>query len=106
MSGDHGSKVWRVCWNITGTIMGSTGDDGYVRLWKANYLGNWKCICKLKIDPDDQMTLSSSIVNNNLFNSTNDPGQLNDSNLNPNSQNIKTRYYKIGSMTNNTVPLH
>lgn len=28
-------KVWRVEWNLTGTILSSTGDDGRVRLWKG-----------------------------------------------------------------------
>ncbi|XP_075908173.1 nucleoporin SEH1 isoform X2 [Petromyzon marinus] len=47
---DHNSQVWRVSWNITGTVLASSGDDGCVRLWKANYLGNWKCIAVLKGD--------------------------------------------------------
>ncbi|BFZ12952.1 hypothetical protein BsWGS_15991 [Bradybaena similaris] len=47
---DHESLVWRVSWNITGTILASSGDDGCVRLWKANYLDNWKCISVLKAD--------------------------------------------------------
>lgn len=33
---DHGSQAWRVSWNITGTILASSGDDGAVRLWKGN----------------------------------------------------------------------
>lgn len=39
---DHLSQVWRVSWNITGTILASSGDDGTVRMWKSNYLDNWK----------------------------------------------------------------
>lgn len=98
---DHGSKVWRVCWNITGTIMASSGDDGFVRLWKANYLGNWKCICKLKIDSDDQIPITPSIVN-----ISSGPADLNDTNnLNPNLT-TKTKYYKFGSINQSTVPLH
>ncbi|XP_053201540.1 nucleoporin SEH1-A-like [Panonychus citri] len=45
---EHGAQVWRVSWNITGTILASSGDDGSVRLWKANYLDNWKCVTELK----------------------------------------------------------
>lgn len=32
---DHGCTVWRVCWNITGTILASSGDDGCVRMFKS-----------------------------------------------------------------------
>jgi WD40 repeat protein len=47
---DHESSVWRVCWNVTGTILATSGDDGLVRLWKANYLDNWKCVAVLRGD--------------------------------------------------------
>jgi WD40 repeat protein len=58
--GDHQSQVWRVSWNITGTILASSGDDGHVRLWKGNYMDNWKCIAELKGDaPDIQRPLSA-----------------------------------------------
>ncbi|KAG0730163.1 Nucleoporin SEH1-A [Chionoecetes opilio] len=45
---DHNSTVWRVCWNATGTILASSGDDGSVRLWKANYLDIWRCISTIR----------------------------------------------------------
>lgn len=32
---EHGGTVWRVCWNVTGTIITSTGDDGFVRMFKS-----------------------------------------------------------------------
>lgn len=41
---DHKGEVWRVSWNLTGTILSSAGDDGKVRLWKCNYLNEWKCM--------------------------------------------------------------
>ncbi|XP_012272026.1 nucleoporin SEH1-A isoform X2 [Orussus abietinus] len=47
---DHYCTVWRVCWNIMGTILASSGDDGCVRLWKDNYINNWKCVAVLKGD--------------------------------------------------------
>ncbi|XP_073535090.1 nucleoporin SEH1 isoform X2 [Phyllobates terribilis] len=47
---NHNSQVWRVSWNITGTVLASSGDDGSVRLWKANYMDNWKCTGVLKGD--------------------------------------------------------
>jgi len=47
---DHGATVWRVSWNITGTILASSGDDGQIKLWKANYMDNWKCVSTLRAD--------------------------------------------------------
>ena len=36
---DHqGAQVWRVAWNVTGTILASSGDDGCIRLWKGVYM--------------------------------------------------------------------
>lgn len=29
------SQVWRVCWNVLGTVLVSSGDDGSVRMWKG-----------------------------------------------------------------------
>ncbi|KAJ0404329.1 hypothetical protein ATCC90586_007643 [Pythium insidiosum] len=40
----HDSEVWRVEWNITGTMLASSGDDGTVRLWKCDSEGNWDCV--------------------------------------------------------------
>jgi len=45
---DHDTEVWKVKWNITGTILSSAGDDGKVRLWKAGNKAEgeevYKCI--------------------------------------------------------------
>ncbi|KAJ1922603.1 epoxide hydrolase, soluble (sEH) [Tieghemiomyces parasiticus] len=38
---DHNAEVWSVSWNVTGTILSSSGDDGKVRLWKASSTGEW-----------------------------------------------------------------
>ncbi|XP_067929006.1 nucleoporin SEH1-like isoform X2 [Watersipora subatra] len=47
---DHKQTVWRLCWNVTGTTLASTGDDGCVRLWRSNYLRKWSCHSILKGD--------------------------------------------------------
>ncbi|KAJ3254347.1 epoxide hydrolase, soluble (sEH) [Boothiomyces macroporosus] len=40
---DHQSEVWRVDWNVTGTILSSTGDDAVGTEWKAHaVIGNDK----------------------------------------------------------------
>jgi len=41
---EHNAEVWRVEWNITGTILASSGDDGNVKLWARNGQGKWLCI--------------------------------------------------------------
>jgi nucleoporin SEH1 len=37
----HRSQVWRVAWNVTGTALATTGEDGAVRLWSAGLDGTW-----------------------------------------------------------------
>jgi WD40 repeat protein len=38
---DNQSEIWRVSWNVTGTILASSGDDGRVLLWKSSFSGEW-----------------------------------------------------------------
>lgn len=38
----HKSAVGRVEWNITGTVLSSTGNDGRIRLWKATSGNVWR----------------------------------------------------------------
>ncbi|KCV69554.1 hypothetical protein H696_03975 [Fonticula alba] len=38
-----GQSVWRVSWNLTGTTLASSGDNGCVRLYGSNLLGRWTC---------------------------------------------------------------
>eukprot|EP01129_Flabellula_baltica_P005433 TRINITY_DN1977_c0_g2_i1.p1 TRINITY_DN1977_c0_g2~~TRINITY_DN1977_c0_g2_i1.p1 ORF type:complete len:302 (+),score=75.67 TRINITY_DN1977_c0_g2_i1:48-953(+) len=47
---DHKAAVGKVEWNITGTILSSSGDDGIVRLWKQDIEKNW--FCYLEINPN------------------------------------------------------
>jgi hypothetical protein len=30
-------QVWRVEWNVMGTLLASSGDDGVVKLWKKTH---------------------------------------------------------------------
>ena len=48
---DHQSEVWRVQWNITGTILASSGDDGTVRLYQSDHENfDWQCIQTISAD--------------------------------------------------------
>lgn len=35
---EHEAEVWRVSWNVTGTTLASSGDDGKVYIWKGKIL--------------------------------------------------------------------
>ena len=41
-------EVWKCSWNVTGTVLASSGDGGVVELWKSDFKGNWKCVSKVK----------------------------------------------------------
>ena len=93
---DHYCTVWRVCWNIMGTILATSGDDGYVRLWKDNYINNWRCIAVLKGDGSSgQSTETPTLVT--------PPNSTHTGVAQPST----TRYYKLGSISHpNQVPWH
>ena len=38
---DHKAEVWSVEWNMTGTMLASTGDDGKAKVWKYAAGGRW-----------------------------------------------------------------
>ncbi|XP_067135644.1 nucleoporin SEH1 [Centruroides vittatus] len=88
---DHNSQVWRVSWNILGTILASSGDDGCVRLWKANYLDNWKCIATLKGD-------LTSATGEKQAGNVNPGNQSITISLAPSATHGNTRYYKLGQI--------
>lgn len=46
------SNTWRCQWNVTGTVLASSGDRGIVRLWKSDFMGNFKCVSKIHGDLD------------------------------------------------------
>merc|ERR1711879_311584 len=47
---EHNSEVWRVQWNVTGTILASSGDDGTVRLYQVDHENKWACIRNISAD--------------------------------------------------------
>lgn len=53
---DHNSKAWRVSWNVLGNVLASSGDDGKVLLWKANYLDNWRKAGVMKNIPEPRQS--------------------------------------------------
>lgn len=59
---DHKGEVWRVNWNLSGTILSSAGDDGKVRLWKCNYLKEWKCMSIINSSNKDQNRIAQEEV--------------------------------------------
>ncbi|XP_075222648.1 nucleoporin SEH1-like [Lycorma delicatula] len=92
---DHYCTVWRVCWNITGTILASSGDDGCVRLWKCNQMNSWKCASVLKGDGTQAQTIESGITAQQP--ATQAVG----------ANNSTTRYFKLGTVSHpNQVPWH
>lgn len=44
------TPCWRVQWNVTGTVLATSGDHGAVQLWKSDFEGTFKCVSKIKGD--------------------------------------------------------
>mmetsp|Transcript_8025 Transcript_8025/g.15118 ORF Transcript_8025/g.15118 Transcript_8025/m.15118 type:complete len:359 (-) Transcript_8025:18-1094(-) len=51
---DNSVDTWRVAWNVTGTVLASSGDSGVVKLWKSDFRGNWKCVSDIHGSLRDQ----------------------------------------------------
>jgi len=49
---DHGSTVWKVCWNVFGSVLYSCGDDGRIRMWKGTINGPWLCANNISLQPE------------------------------------------------------
>lgn len=41
------TQAWRIQWNVTGTVLASSGDGGVVKLWKSDFQGRWKCVSEI-----------------------------------------------------------
>jgi len=50
---DHKTHVGRVEWNITGTVLASSGNDGRVRLWKQTVGGIWRSAGHVSVEQAD-----------------------------------------------------
>ena len=38
-------EVWKLCWNVVGTVLTASGDDGIVRMFKKDaFEGEWVCV--------------------------------------------------------------
>jgi nucleoporin SEH1 len=44
------ANAWRCQWNVTGTVLASSGDGGTVQLWKSDLDGNFVCVSKVQGD--------------------------------------------------------
>lgn len=42
--GHDSGEVWRVSWNVTGTILASAGSDGNIKFWKLAYKNEFQCM--------------------------------------------------------------
>lgn len=47
---DQERTNWRCQWNVTGTVLASSGDGGAVMLWKNDFHGKWKCVSDIEGD--------------------------------------------------------
>jgi len=52
------ANAWRCQWNVTGTVLASSGDGGIVQLWKADADGQFQCVSQVQGDltAGDDMT--------------------------------------------------
>ncbi|RIB02352.1 hypothetical protein C2G38_2125427, partial [Gigaspora rosea] len=51
-------------WDITGTILSSSGDDGKVRLWKSSHNSGWKCMSFISYERQtDNIRCRNSCIN-------------------------------------------
>ena len=46
----HECNVLRLSWNMLGTLLVSSGDDGNVLMWMSNYMGIWNSVDHLKVE--------------------------------------------------------
>ena len=57
------SQAWRCQWNVTGTVLASSGDGGMVKLWKCDFQGRWKCVSEIVGDTSGVATATAAMQN-------------------------------------------
>ncbi|MFH4977817.1 hypothetical protein AB6A40_004526 [Gnathostoma spinigerum] len=69
-------QIWRLSWNITGTVLTAGSSDGTVQIWKSALLNQWTLIGKLKAvdevqpqidDPRTTTSVSALTKENNVY---------------------------------------
>lgn len=59
---DESQATWRCQWNVTGTVLASSGDGGMVKLWKNDFQGRWKRVSEIVGDTTAMATATSSAL--------------------------------------------
>lgn len=44
------SSIWRLSWNATGTVLGTSSEDGTLALWRRDFSGKWINIQSMSAD--------------------------------------------------------
>jgi len=44
------AQIWRCAWNVTGTVLASSGDGAVVQLWKCDFDNKWKSVSEVHGD--------------------------------------------------------
>jgi hypothetical protein len=57
------NQMFRCLWNVTGTVLASSGDGGMVQLWKSDFQGQRKCVGQIHGD----LTQTAAAVNNKVY---------------------------------------
>eukprot|EP00039_Didymoeca_costata_P027238 m.17919 g.17919 ORF g.17919 m.17919 type:complete len:323 (-) comp6142_c0_seq1:161-1129(-) len=45
---EHVDEIWRLAWNVTGTALAATANDGRILIFQVNFEGKWEPVNKLE----------------------------------------------------------
>jgi nucleoporin SEH1 len=63
MTTTNPNQMFRCWWNVTGTVLASSGAGGMVQLWKSDFQGQWKCVSQIHGD----LTQTAAAVNIKVY---------------------------------------